>query len=114
MAPPHPHMGGCLAGPPFPVESLPGGGGPRGGAAGARGGGPTRPQGLVKRGVGGGLTGRPPLPAATVPPVATRVESPPSSLCAYCAPLPFVIPLASPFLGRGGYGFLAVDSSGAD
>jgi len=78
-------------------------------------GGPYPPPGAHKNGGRRGTDGaavhyRPP----PFPPSLLELRAPPSSFRAYCAPLPFAIPLAAPLLGRGGYGFLAVDGSGAD
>jgi len=107
--------GGLSCAPPLPVNSHPGGVARGARAEGARGTGPCPHAGAHKHGVGGGLTGR--------PFTTSRHRSSALLLELRAPPRPYVrrvllspLPSRSPYPlpGRNGYGFLAINGSGAD
>jgi len=114
MAPPPPHLGGCLAAPP-PLWRVVQGEWPAGRGCGGPWGGPYPPPGAHKkrgrRGTDGAAVYYRPLP---FPPSLLELTAPPRPSVLIAPPSPSPSPSPPPSLGRGGYGFLAVDSRGAD
>jgi len=85
------------------------------GAEGARGTGPCPHAGAHKKRVGGVQTGRPSTTDRhRSPPPLLEFRAPPRPSERRAPPSPFPSPSPSPLPGRGGYGFLVVDGSGAD
>jgi len=112
---PRPPTRGAVLRAPFPVKINPGKVARGAGAEKVRGKGPCPHAGAHKKGVRREQTGRPSTTGrhrSPQPLFELRAPPRPSVRRAPLCPLPSPSPL--PLLGRGGYGFLAVDGSGAD